>query len=56
VNELVEKKTLTKEDIVRLVQLHGHTKPIPISMLDIRDAKRRELQEIASNGEEIEKS
>jgi len=56
VNELVEKKTLTKEDIVRLVQLHGHTKPIPISILDMRDAKRRELQEIAGNGEEIDKS
>lgn len=56
VNELVVKKTLTKEDIVRLVQLHGHAKPIPISVLDIRDAKHKELQEIASNGKEINES
>lgn len=56
VNELVEKKTLTKEDIVRLVLFHGHAKPIPISVLDIRDAKRKELQEIVCNGKEIDES
>jgi hypothetical protein len=57
VNELVEKKSLTKEDIVRLVQLHGLNKPtMPISILDIRDAKLRELQEVSSNGKETDKS
>ncbi|XP_045801462.1 probable inactive ATP-dependent zinc metalloprotease FTSHI 2, chloroplastic [Trifolium pratense] len=57
VNELVEKKSLIKEDIARLVQLHGLIKPkMPISILDIRDAKRRELQEVSSNGKETEKS
>jgi hypothetical protein len=57
VNELVEKKSLTKEDIVRLVQLHGLNKPtMPISIPDIRDAKLRELQEVSSNGKETDKS
>ncbi|MCI19780.1 ATP-dependent zinc metalloprotease FtsH-like [Trifolium medium] len=57
VNELVEKKSLIKEDIARLVQLHGLIKPkMPISILDIRDAKRRELQEVISNGKETDKS
>ncbi|WJX69878.1 putative inactive ATP-dependent zinc metalloprotease FTSHI 2, chloroplastic [Trifolium repens] len=57
VNELIDKKSLTKEDIVRLVQLHGLKKPtMPISILDIRDAKLRELQEVSSNGKEKDKS
>lgn len=56
VNELVEKKNLTKEDIVHLVQLHGHTKPVPVSILDIRKAKLRELQEMSSKGREPYKS
>ncbi|CAI8611920.1 unnamed protein product [Vicia faba] len=56
VNELVEKKSLTKEDIVHLVQLHGHTKPVPVSILDIREAKLRELQEMSSKRKETYKS
>ncbi|CAK8535840.1 unnamed protein product [Lathyrus sativus] len=48
VNELVEKKNLTKEDIVHLAQLHGHTKPVPVSLFDIREARLRELQEMSS--------
>lgn len=56
VNELVEKKNLTKEDIVHLVQSHGHTKPVSVSILDIREAKLREFQEMSSKGRETYKS
>ncbi|XP_058780565.1 probable inactive ATP-dependent zinc metalloprotease FTSHI 2, chloroplastic [Vicia villosa] len=56
VNELVEKKNLTKDDIVHLVQSHGHTKPVSVSILDIREAKLRELQEMSSKGRETYKS
>lgn len=49
VNELVEKKSLTKQDISHLVELHGCTRSVPVSVLDIRVAKRRELQELTGN-------
>ncbi|KAJ1394646.1 P-loop containing nucleoside triphosphate hydrolase [Sesbania bispinosa] len=52
VNELVEKKNLTKQDFFHLVELHGSIKPMPQSILDIRVAKRREFQELISNGNE----
>ncbi|KAK7325157.1 hypothetical protein VNO77_29279 [Canavalia gladiata] len=42
VNELAEKKSLTKQDFYRLVELHGSLKPMPPTILDIHLAKRRE--------------
>ncbi|KAL6996441.1 putative inactive ATP-dependent zinc metalloprotease FTSHI 2, chloroplastic [Sarracenia purpurea var. burkii] len=39
VNELVQKKSLTKQEFFRLVELHGSLKPIPPSIIDIRIAK-----------------
>ena len=49
VNELVEKKNLTKQDFFHLVELHGSVKPMPPSILDLRAAKRREFQELINN-------
>ncbi|KAE9585889.1 hypothetical protein Lal_00009818 [Lupinus albus] len=52
VNELVEKKNLTKQDFFHLVELHGSLKPMPPSILDIRNAKQRQLQELINNGKQ----
>lgn len=49
VDELVEKKSLTKQEFFHLVELHGSLEPMPPSILDIRAAKRAELQEIITN-------
>ncbi|KAK1578861.1 hypothetical protein Q3G72_033638 [Acer saccharum] len=46
VNELVEKKSLTKQEFFHLVELHGNLQPMPPSILDIRAAKRIEYQEM----------
>ncbi|KAK0594956.1 hypothetical protein LWI29_002115 [Acer saccharum] len=46
VNELVEKKSLTKQEFLHLVELHGNLQPMPPSILDIRAAKRAEYQEM----------
>lgn len=51
-NELVEKKSLTKQEFVRLVELHGFLKPMPLSILDIRVAKCREFQKLIDSGKE----
>lgn len=51
-NELVEKKNLTKQDFFHLVDLHGSLKPMPPTILDIRDAKRRQFQELINEGKE----
>ncbi|KAK7335919.1 hypothetical protein VNO80_28052 [Phaseolus coccineus] len=52
VNELVEKKSLTKQEFFRLVDLHGSLKPMPPSVLDIRIAKCREFQKLIDSGKE----
>ncbi|CAJ1955296.1 unnamed protein product [Sphenostylis stenocarpa] len=52
VNELVEKKSLTKQEFFRLVDLHGSLKPMPPSVLDIRIAKCREFQNLINSGKE----
>ncbi|KAF5202111.1 Atp-dependent zinc metalloprotease ftsh [Thalictrum thalictroides] len=44
VNELIEKKNLTKQEFFHLVELHGCLEPMPPSIVEIRDAKRRQLQ------------
>lgn len=63
VDELVQKKNLSKHDFVRLVELYGSLKPMPPSILDIRVAKRKEFQdmmmdqkELASGSNEIARS
>ncbi|KAI3966470.1 hypothetical protein MKW92_012215 [Papaver armeniacum] len=45
VDELVQKKTLTKQEFFRLVDLHGSLEPIQPTILDIRVANRKKLQE-----------
>ncbi|XP_061359143.1 probable inactive ATP-dependent zinc metalloprotease FTSHI 2, chloroplastic [Gastrolobium bilobum] len=52
VTELVENKSLTKQEFFHLVELHGSLKPMPPSLHDIRVAKRREFQELINNGKE----
>ncbi|PON54324.1 AAA-type ATPase [Parasponia andersonii] len=49
VDELVEKKSLTKQDFFRLVELYGCLKPMPPSILDLRTAKRKQFQELMMN-------
>ncbi|XP_057455885.1 probable inactive ATP-dependent zinc metalloprotease FTSHI 2, chloroplastic [Lotus japonicus] len=49
VNELVEKKSLTKQEFFQLVELHACLQPMPRSILDIRVDKRREFQALISN-------
>ncbi|KAM6585177.1 hypothetical protein CsatB_012179 [Cannabis sativa] len=49
VDELVEKKSLTKQDFVRLVELYGCLKPLPPSILDLRIAKRNQYQDLIMN-------
>ncbi|KAF5466552.1 hypothetical protein F2P56_016470 [Juglans regia] len=49
VNELVEKKSLTKQEFLRLVELHGSLQPMPASILDIRTAKGLKFQEMMMN-------
>jgi len=52
VNALMEKKSLTKQEFFRLVDLHGSLKPMPPSILDIRIAKCREFQKLIDSGKE----
>lgn len=52
VNELVEKKNLSKQEFFQLVELHGSLKPIPPSIIDIRTAKRSQFQNTMMNMKE----
>lgn len=44
VNQLVEKKSLTKQEFFSLVQLHGSIQSTPPSIVDLRLAKQLEFQ------------
>lgn len=46
VDELVQKKSLTKQEFFHLVELHGCTKPLPPSIVDLRAARRLQFQQI----------
>lgn len=46
VHELVEKKSLTKQEFFNLVELHGSLQPMPPSILDIRAEKRAKFEEM----------
>lgn len=52
VNQLVEKKSLTKQEFFNLVQLHGHVQPMPPSIVDIRLAKQLEFQNMSRDQKE----
>ncbi|XP_012470172.1 probable inactive ATP-dependent zinc metalloprotease FTSHI 2, chloroplastic [Gossypium raimondii] len=49
VDELVEKKSLTKQEFFGLVELHGSLQPMPPSIVDVRVAKRTQFQEMMMN-------
>ncbi|XP_047340731.1 probable inactive ATP-dependent zinc metalloprotease FTSHI 2, chloroplastic [Impatiens glandulifera] len=49
VDELVEKKSLTKQEFFHLVELHGCLEPLPPSIVDIRAQKREEFQKMMMN-------
>ncbi|KAM7254384.1 hypothetical protein ACFE04_003764 [Oxalis oulophora] len=49
VDELVEKKSLSKQDFFHLVDLHGKLQPMPPSIIDIRASKRAQFQEMMMN-------
>ncbi|MBA0643708.1 hypothetical protein Goklo_027972 [Gossypium klotzschianum] len=49
VDELVEKKSLTKQEFFGLVELHGSLQPMPPSIVDIRVAKRTQFREMMMN-------
>ncbi|WCJ40839.1 ATP-dependent zinc metalloprotease FtsH [Euphorbia peplus] len=53
VDELIEKKSLTKQEFFNLVELHGSIKPMPPSILDLRAAKCAQLQELITIETEI---
>ncbi|KAJ7963055.1 ATP-dependent zinc metalloprotease FtsH [Quillaja saponaria] len=53
VDELVRKKSLTKQEFFQLVELHGSLKPMPPSIIDLRAAKRVHFQELLHNQKEI---
>ncbi|KAK2654689.1 hypothetical protein Ddye_014545 [Dipteronia dyeriana] len=49
VSELVEKKSITKQEFFHLVELHGNLQPLPPTILNIRAARRAEYQEMMLN-------
>ncbi|GFY97073.1 AAA-type ATPase family protein [Actinidia rufa] len=52
VKELVEKKSLTKLEFFRLVELHGSLEPMPPSIFDIWVAKRLQFQNMITEQKE----
>ncbi|KAG8388358.1 hypothetical protein BUALT_Bualt02G0117500 [Buddleja alternifolia] len=52
VDNLVEKKSLTKQEFFNLVELHGNVQPMPPTITDIRSAKLLELQNIIADKKE----
>ncbi|EYU21497.1 hypothetical protein MIMGU_mgv1a001844mg [Erythranthe guttata] len=51
VDNLIEKKSLTKQEFFNLVELHGSIQSMPPSILDIRSAKLLQLQNIIADVE-----
>ncbi|KAI9107854.1 hypothetical protein K1719_021190 [Acacia pycnantha] len=52
VSELVEKKSITKQEFFHLVELYGSIRPMPPSILDIRASKLQQSQELLKNQKE----
>lgn len=53
VDELVVKKSLSKHDFFRLVELHGSLKPMPPSILDIRVVKRKQFEDMMMDPKQL---
>lgn len=49
VDNLVQKKSLTKREFFNLVDLHGSLQPMPPSILDIRSTKRSQLENMIAD-------
>lgn len=45
VDGLIQKKSLSKQEFLRLVKLHGSIKPMSPSIIDLRIAKRAKFDE-----------
>lgn len=52
VEDLIAKKSLTKQEFFNLVELHGRLQSMPPSVLDIRSAKRLQLQSASTETKE----
>ncbi|CAI0474701.1 unnamed protein product [Linum tenue] len=46
VDQLVNKKSLSKQEFANLLELHGSVRPLPPSILDLRAVKRAEFQRL----------
>ncbi|XP_043720539.1 probable inactive ATP-dependent zinc metalloprotease FTSHI 2, chloroplastic [Telopea speciosissima] len=49
VDELIQKKNLSKQDFFRLVEVHGSLEPVSPNIIDIRITKRMQFQEMMMN-------
>ncbi|KAF9615499.1 hypothetical protein IFM89_023881, partial [Coptis chinensis] len=56
VSELIQKKNLSKREFFHLVNVHGSLEPVPPSILDIRVAKRMQLQATLMGNETARRS
>ncbi|CAI9281157.1 unnamed protein product [Lactuca saligna] len=52
VDTLVEKKSLNKQELIDLVELHGCIRPAPPSVVDLRAIKRAHMQSMLNQKEE----
>lgn len=52
VDELVQKRSMTKQEFFNLVDLHGSLRPVPPSILDLRVAKRLKFKDMVMNQRE----
>ncbi|XP_010254006.1 PREDICTED: probable inactive ATP-dependent zinc metalloprotease FTSHI 2, chloroplastic [Nelumbo nucifera] len=55
VGELIQKKSLTKQEFFRLVEVHGFLEPMPPNIVDIRVSKRMQFQEMMVDKKETVK-
>lgn len=53
VDELIQKKSLSKQQFFDLVQKYGCLEPLPPSIIDIRNAKRAHFQEMMMATKEV---
>ncbi|XP_042480532.1 probable inactive ATP-dependent zinc metalloprotease FTSHI 2, chloroplastic [Macadamia integrifolia] len=54
VDELIQKKNLSKQDFFHLVEVHGSLEPVSPSIIDIRITKRMQFQEMMMNKKEAD--
>ncbi|KAF7843386.1 putative inactive ATP-dependent zinc metalloprotease FTSHI 2, chloroplastic [Senna tora] len=52
VSELVQKKSITKQEFFHLVEVHGSLNPMPPNILDIRASKLKQFEELLKSQKE----